>query len=237
APLSSVAKKLLEIAGNKDDDDVQMSSEPEPSESVKPSSTSTILLSKVDAVKPVEPVTTKTTNIFTTVTLATPAPSLSTTFSAPPKDKPAPIPSSVEKTNPFSFTTANLDTPKLAPVPAKESKPFDFSSTPFKATALPVSTLASRTDISLTTTTATTKENPFVFVPHSFSPVVANITTTTGKARTELQSKERIDPTDSRLFEFTFDGDVSDTEASYPLVDMEDCEDDMEGYISPMSSP
>ncbi|KAG0034071.1 hypothetical protein BGZ81_006266 [Podila clonocystis] len=239
APLSSVAKKLLEIAGNKDDDDVQMSSQPEPTESAKPSSTSTILLSKVDAVKPVEPVTTKATNLFTTVTLATPAPSLSTAFSTPSKDKPAPIPSSVEKANSFSFITPNLDTPKLAPVPGKESKPFDFSSTPFKATTLPGSTLASRTDMSLTTTTTTIKENPFVFVPHSFSPVVANtnIATTSGKARTELQSKERIDPTDSRLFEFTFDGDVSDTEASYPLVDMEDCEDDMEGYISPMSSP
>lgn len=246
APLSSVAKKLLEIAGNKDDDDdVQMSSEPAPSESVKLSSSAAILLSKVDSVKPVESTAPKTNNLFTTFSLPTIAPSssFSSTFSAPPQDKPAPvIPSSVEKANPFSFTAPKLDTPKPAPVPVKESKPFDFSSTLFKA-APPASTLASRTDMSFPTTTTTSKETPFVFVPHSFSPVVTNTnitltpTTTSGKARTEPQSMERIDPKDSRLFEFTFDGDVSDTESSYPLVDMEDCEDDMEGYISPMSSP
>ncbi|KAG0342877.1 hypothetical protein BG000_000042 [Podila horticola] len=245
APLSAVAKKLLEIAGNKDDDDVQMSSEPELSESVKPTSTAAILLSKVDSVKPIEPSTTKTNNLFTTFSLPTIAPSSSfstSVFSAPPKDKSTPvIPSSVEKTNPFSFTAPKLDTPKPASVP-KESKPFDFSSTPFNPAALPVSTFSSRTDTIIPPAT-TTKENPFVFVPHSFSPVVTNtnitttITTTSGKARTEAQITERIDPMDSRLFEFTFDGDISDTESSYPLADMEDCEDDMEGYISPMSSP
>ncbi|KAF9326495.1 hypothetical protein BG006_010084 [Podila minutissima] len=242
APLSSVAKKLLEIAGNKDDDDdVQMSSEPEPSESVKLSSSAAILLSKVDSVKPVESTAPKTNNLFTTFSLPTIAPSSS--FSTPPQDKPAPvIPSSVEKAHPFSFTAPKLDTPKPAPAPVKESKPFDFSSTLFKAAPL-APTLASRTDMSFPTTTTTSKETPFVFVPHSFSPVVTNTnitltaTTTLGKARTEPQSMERIDPKDSRLFEFTFDGDVSDTESSYPLVDMEDCEDDMEGYISPMSSP
>ncbi|KAG0082891.1 hypothetical protein BGZ93_004817 [Podila epicladia] len=245
APLSSVAKKLLEIAGNKDDDDdVQMSSESEPSESVKPSSSAGVPLSKVDSVKPVESTTPKT-NLLTTFSLPTIAPSssFSTTFSVPSQDKPAPvIPSGVEKANPFSFTAPKLDTSKPAPMPIKESKPFDFSSTLFKA-APPSSTLASQTNISFTSTTTTTKENPFVFVPHSFSPVVTNTnitlttTTTPDEARSEPQIMERIDPKDSRLFEFTFDGDVSDTESSYPLVDMEDCEDDMEGYISPMSSP
>lgn len=245
APLSSVAKKLLEIAGNKDDDDddVQMSST-EPSQSVKTSSTAAILLSKVDSVKPIEPLTTKTTtNLFATPATIAPSSSFSAfSASAPPTEKPV-----------FAVTAPKLDAPKPAPAsPVKMSKPFVFSPTPSKEPFVPVSTSTSisKTDKSFSTTTTTinsAKENPFVFVPHSFSPVPvtkinanANITSSTiiGKARTtETQSMERIDPKDSSLFEFSFDGDVSDTESSYPLVDMEDYEDDMEGYISPMSSP
>ncbi|KAI9239073.1 MAG: hypothetical protein BYD32DRAFT_412095 [Podila humilis] len=250
APLSSVAKKLLEIAGNKDDDDdVQMSST-EPSESVKTSSTAAILLSKVDPVKPIEPITTKTTtNLFATPATSTPSSSFSSfSASAPSTDKPV-----------FAtFTGPKLDAPMPAPVspapvsPVKMSKPFLFSPTPPKAPFVPISmsTSISKTDTSFTTTTTTatsTKENPFVFVPHSFSPVPvtnsnakSSITSSTisDKARTdETQNKEHIDPKDSSLFEFSFDEDISDTESSYPLVDMEDCEDDMEGYISPMSSP
>ncbi|KAG0337607.1 hypothetical protein BG004_007575 [Podila humilis] len=276
--LSSVAKKLLEIAGGDSDEDgdVQMAvAEISPAKTVEPSTT-----------KSIQPAL-SSSFVTATVPLAAAIPSAATAgaaaaagaamatasfspfiFSAP-SATPAKVsslwnadadkPKSNQFGESFSGTTTLAKSTRYDATTATFTTAFSSVSESSTKTFASVAELPTSTEDTnlhsaippspVPATTITTEplplstsmegRNPFVFVPHAFTPsskpaVESLDTKSTGSTIAWSSSLAR----DSQeAFEFEFSDEISDTEFCYELEIDDDVDDDMEGIISPMPSP